>query len=243
MCQDVTNWKADDLPKIDDESLAIVFWMLRRWNQVQSLAPTLPDLLPFAFLLETWIDPFEGRHGIGGAQGDERYLPVLKVATLRHDNEVGSRDLHLVVFLAGPEVGREVGNETSGEKIALRNFDAIGLDPETAERRHPCIGRRFRVLLGDSRGTEKTPQPFEHPMSLVQRVGGRLQCAHPSIGNSNFLDRLEWNRHVILGDRAGPEKVLGSAIHMRDSYLRIDAELLVLRTLRITHFPEVQVDG
>jgi len=80
--------EAEDLSKVDHQSLAILLWGDRRGEQVQALNTTLQDLIPSPLSGEGGIDGLEFREGKDGAAGDKPDLSLLQVATLRDDNQV-----------------------------------------------------------------------------------------------------------------------------------------------------------
>ncbi|MBI3409315.1 MAG: hypothetical protein HY040_13305 [Planctomycetes bacterium] len=119
MQDDVCDRQTDDLPKVEDERLAIVPRICRRGEQVQTFPATLSDFLPFALFGEIWIDLLELWNRGYRAKGHESDFLILKVATLRQDNEIGLGDFDFGRIGARAKIRREVRHETSGQQITL----------------------------------------------------------------------------------------------------------------------------
>ena len=134
MIRQVIVGQAEDLPKIDHESLPILVGGDRRGEQVQALDTTLQDLIPSPLPGEGGIDGLEFREGIDGATGHQPDLALLQVATLSHDDQIALIGSDLVRLAAVSEIRANDRNRAVGQVISLTKFPLIDLEPERFHR-------------------------------------------------------------------------------------------------------------
>jgi hypothetical protein len=109
------------MAEVNHHGRSIVLGRLGRGQKVQTLNPPLANILPLPFPAEVRVPLLELVKGMGRAQCDELYFPVLQVAGLRnHDQARPSQGLLDGLGGQGIGLGHEKREQAIRQKVSLR---------------------------------------------------------------------------------------------------------------------------